>query len=170
VGEDVNESKTHVESDINAKNAASAVESGSGHTAVITVGLPSALNVAPSQHNASNTQTNKDTAVLRVRCSVSFPDVVQQARALQLCVDAVAIDVAAQADANQQRVLALEAENKVWQKCKVDYDKRMCLRESDKESLQNMQRAWEAENLSWQKCKVDYDKKISLTRRLWRLN
>ena len=162
VCEDANESKSHAESDINAKNAASAVESGNGHTAVITVGFPTALNVAPSQHKKKNTKTSNNTTVLRVCCSVSFPDVVQQARALQLCVDAVATDVAAQADANQQRVLALEAENKVWQQCKVDYDKKMRLLESDKETSQNMQRALETEKLSWQKCKVDYDNSIRL--------
>ena len=178
VGEDANESKSHVESDINAKNAASAVESGNGRTAVITVGLPSALNVALSQHNASNTQTSNNTTVLRVRCSVSFPDVVQQARALQLCVDAVATDIVAQADANQQRVLALEAEKKVWQvskadyekkilmlechqeKCKVDYEKRVRLLESDKEALQNRRNALETEKRSWQKCKMDYNSRI----------
>jgi len=126
VGEDANESKSHVESDINAQNAANIAGLENGYTAVITVGLPTALNVALSQHNPSNTQTSNDTTVLRVRCSVSFPDVVQQARALQLCVDAVATEVVPQADANQQRVLALEGEKDVWQVCKVDYDKRIC--------------------------------------------
>jgi len=75
MSEDANGSKSHVESDVNAKNAATIAGLENGHTAVIKVGLPAALNVAPSQHNANNTIASSDTTVLRVRCAVSFPDV-----------------------------------------------------------------------------------------------
>lgn len=47
-------------------------------------------------------------AVVRVRCSVSFPDVVQQARALQLCVDALARETLEAGYAPYQQVISDE--------------------------------------------------------------
>lgn len=86
-------------------------------TVKVTLSLPHAVVRKKTNNNGnySNANTHTPNAV-HVRCTVSFPDVVQQAHALQLCVDAIAAEEAtvkerleAAEAASAERVQAAEA-------------------------------------------------------------
>jgi len=77
----------------------------------VRMSLPESL-ITTRTSSPSNNCSNAMSAVC-VRCTVSFPDVVQQARALQLCVDAVAAERREYADVNMQRVVDLLKNSKM---------------------------------------------------------
>lgn len=89
-------------------------------TAAVALNLSPSLSQALLDYEAKNTMSNSTSsladasAVVRVRCGVSFPDVVQQARALQLLSDAVATETDAVIDrliAAETAVAALQGRN-----------------------------------------------------------